>query len=598
MKIAHCIIVEGDNKLESLKRLLKSTEGLADTVHITTNGGEPDGKQTPVKKVEKWCKKMGYDYSHLPWSEDFSAQRNFNFERAPENTDYIIWSDSDDVIIGANRIRKIARLALQQNYDAVFFTYWYAAEFSGKPSLETFIEPEVIQMRERLIRPRKLIWKKRIHETPVPVDENYKYTQIRYSKGNPIAWLHLGAERNMPEEKMKARMVRNRRLLEMELADERKKGDADPRTLLYLMKIYAEETDQELLEKCIEMGKEYLVKSGWDEERATCCRIMANCMGKLGNSEEAKDFLHKAINEYPHDPLLYLHLSRAYFNLKNYSAMRHWLDIGVSMEVNKNSSGFNNILEMKILAAELNMKYYYLGDKRDINKAWKSARLLNRILPNKIHQQAEDQLYDIKRLNDASKNTHQIIKYLEDTKETEKIASLVEVLPKAIKRLPFANRYYQRYKEPKIWKDNEICYFANFGTEYVGKWDGNSLKTGIGGSETAVIRLSEEWTKQGYKVTVYGDPKEPTEVNGVIYLPYHEFNQRDKFNIFIQWRHNHLVNKVSAKKFYIDLHDVWHDAGYHDKISGIDKIFVKSKYHRTLGENTPDSKFSIISNGI
>ncbi|GIW70209.1 MAG: hypothetical protein KatS3mg101_0956 [Patescibacteria group bacterium] len=85
-------------------------------------------------------------------------------------------------------------------------------------------------------------------------------------------------------------MDRNQRLLEMELKEEREKGEADPRTLLYLMKIYAERKDENLWKECIKMGYEYLEKSGWDAERALACSLMARCMGNLGNHLEAREF--------------------------------------------------------------------------------------------------------------------------------------------------------------------------------------------------------------------------------------------------------------------------------------------------------------------
>lgn len=159
-------------------------------------------------------------------------------------------------------------------------------------------------------------------------------------------------------------------------------------------------------------------------------------------------------------------------------------------------------------------------------------------------------------------------------------------------------KLHNRYAKPRVWGEKEICYYASFGHPHFEKWNGNSLKSGIGGSETAVIKLSENWTQMGYKVTVFCDTPNPELINGVIYLPYIMFNPKDKFNIFIQWRHNSLAEKISAKKFLIDLHDIWWEDSYIEKIEGIDKIMVKSKYHRELGKGIIDEKFEIIGNGI
>jgi hypothetical protein len=153
--------------------------------------------------------------------------------------------------------------------------------------------------------------------------------------------------------------------------------------------------------------------------------------------------------------------------------------------------------------------------------------------------------------------------------------------------------------KPRKWEENEICYFANVGTKHFFQWDGNSISKGVGGSETAVIRLAEEWTKAGYRVTVYGDPEKITKINGVTYLPWYHFNKDDEFNIFIQWRNAQLAGKIKCKKFLVDLHDVFSGLDFSpEQIEAIDKFMVKSKWHRKLAPNISDDKFSIVGNGI
>ncbi len=543
---------------------------------------------------------MGYDFSYHRWRDDFSDQRNYNFSRVPPDIDYICWADSDDVIIRADLIPEIAVNAKKNDIDAVFFHYIYGAEFDGPASSETFVREELGQTRERLLRKDSIIWKKRLHESPIPKDgEKFFHSKVDFDEKNPTVWLHLGADRDQPKSAIDNRTARNRKMLELDLADERVNGEADPRTLLYLMKIYAEESaDQEILHKCIDMGKEYLDKSGWDEERAICYKLMATCIGHLGHHDEARDFLMNAIKEFPHDPLLYLHLARAYRNLENWSAMKHWMKIGMSLDLGENRAQMDNILELKVLGAELMLEFYLNGDK-NIRKAWEASKLLNKVNPTKNNKHNEDYLFNRKELDIATEHAHKLLNYYKDIGREDLIAPTMEGLLDEIKELPFMVKLYNRYKEPKIWEKDEICYLANCGGEHFERWGPGSLKVGIGGSETAVIRLSQEWAKIGYKVTVYGDPgKEMGEHDGVAWLPYYAFNPRDKFNFVIQWRANNLAGKISAKKFYVDLHDVWTPYSYMDKLDSIDKIIVKSKYQMSLGEGIPKEKFAIISNGI
>lgn len=597
-KIALCIITEGDEKLKNLQLLYESISPYVDRIYLTANSNK-------VEKTKAWCHELGIEYSYLKWDDDFATQRNFNFSQVGDDIDYIIWADSDDVILGGEYIPRIVQVMEDKGYQSMFFQYWYGVKFDGEPHPKNFKEVELTQMRERIFRKDAIYWKGRIHETPIPVNgEDHKYTKVEYSKKPqpekgkyPIAWLHLGADRDIPKDILKIRMDRNQRILEKQLADERKEGQADPRTLLYLMKIYAESHDAKLLEECISMGDEYMSKSGWDAERAVCTSLMARCMGELGDHKKAAEFLHQAIQEYPHDPLLYLHLARAYYNLKNYRSMRHWMRIGISLDLDEAQTSMNNLLEMKILTSELMLKYY-LESEKDVEKAYDSAKKLYELNPTENNKKNEEYLYDLKELNIASGHIHKYLKYLDDIGEEDKIVQTIEQMPSGMRKLPFANSLYFKYKEPRVWGENEICYFANFGQAHFEKWDDTSLEKGIGGSETAVIRLSQEWAKLGYKVTVFGDPKQIGERDGVTYLPWYMFNKKDKFNIFIQWRSGHLAGKISTKKFYIDLHDVWYEYDYLDRIDHIDKIFVKSEYHKSFGKSLPQDKFVVISNGI
>ncbi len=592
IKIAFCVIVEGDENLANLKRLLTSVRGVFTSYHITCN-------HKPCTKVRKFCLKEGYDFSFLRWDDNFSAQRNFNFNRVPKDTDYICWADSDDVIIRADLIPAIAENAEKQEIDAVFFHYIYGAEFDGEASVETFVREELGQTRERLLKRGTIIWKKRLHESPVPIDgEKFIHTSIKYDEQHPTTWLHLGADRDQPQEAIIKRTARNRRMLEMDLADERRDGEADPRTLLYLMKLYAEEqNNQELLLKCLDMGKEYIEKSGWDEERAVCYKLMATCMGHLGRHGDSRDLLMNAIKEFPYDPLLYLHLARAYRNLENWGAMKHWMKIGMSLDLSESRAQMDNILELKVLGAELMLEFYLHGDK-NIRKAWEASRLLAKVNPTDNNKNNEEYLFNRKELDLATEHAHKLLNYYKDIGREEMIASTIESFIEEIRELPFMITLYNRYKDPKVWRSDEICYLANQG-EHFERWGPSSLEKGIGGSETAVIRLSQEWAKLGYRVTVYGDPgKEMGEHDGMNWLPYYKFNPRDKFNIFIQWRANNLAGKVSAKKFLVDLHDVFYEASFVEKQESIDRLMVKSNYQRSLAPSLPDNKFNIISNGI
>lgn len=600
MKITLCNITKGDEELTKLKRMIASVADFVDYVCITTNGEH--------KKTEKWLKEQGYNHSHLDWNDNFSEQRNFNFSQAPKDTDMIIWLDTDDVLVGSEYLREVVKIAMQKNEDTVYLTYWYGCNFAGVPNVRTLKEVEVHHPRERIIKPGRITWKKRIHETPVE-NPGIKYTYSRLHhlptkphKVFPIAVLHLGADRNIDDESMAERNQRNRRLLELELQDERDAGKPDPRTMIYLQKILAESDIAEDLKEGINLGQEYLQMSGWDEERAICLRGMARCYGKLGDDTKAVSLLMQATHEWPHDPMTYLMIAEGYYNLGLYGKMTHWLDFALSLDPKESTAAMSNIYQMKVLAAELMLKRFMQADK-DVEKALEAAKMLNKENPTPNNQHNVDYLEDLVKLNDACRNVDELVSFLGQNDHTDAVISILENLPEQIKQRPFTGKLWNRYAPPRIWGEKEIAYLANFGGPAIYKWDAGSLNEGIGGSETAVIELSREWAKKGYTVVVYGDPRKPGIVEElgegkVIYEPYWKFNRKDKFNIFIQWRGNSLAGLVSAKKFLVDLHDVWGESDYTNRLQAIDKIMVKSDFHKSFGKSLPDEKFKVVSNGI
>jgi tetratricopeptide (TPR) repeat protein len=591
MIISACVIVKDDSELDNLKRAISSVVKYVDEVVVTANGSEVSG-------IKKYCLQNGFKYYYHKWNDDFSDQRNFCASKIRKDADFYLWFDSDDQIVGAENLRDIAIKAKRANLDSVFFEYWYMCTFDGKPSYENIKKIELTQMRERLLRPGAISWHKRLHETPVPNENiDYKYTQVKY-KDTPIAWLHLGITKETSIEDQVAKTERNKRLLELQLEDERKtKEGADPRTLLYLMKIYAELPDMDLNEKVIQMGEEYLMKSGWDAERAICCTLIAQALGKKGQNEEAKKFLFKSIQEYPYDPILYLHLSRICYNLGQFREMKHWLEIALSLDASDTVSNVTNIGELKNLSTELLMKYYFMGE-RNVKKAYQSSKLLYKESPTKDNRETMEYLKELNDLEEASAEAHKLMLYYETLNNSQGIIDVVKSMPPNMQELPFAWHMFNKHKEPRVWREDEICYYASFGQKHFEQWGPDSLRKGIGGSETAVIQLSKEWVKNGYKVVVYCDcGKEEGEHDGVVYLPYYKFNPRDSFNIFINWRSNHLAGKIKAKKFIVDLHDLF-NADMVKDYDKYDKLFVKSEFHRSLASSVPDRKIEVISNGI
>lgn len=150
----------------------------------------------------------------------------------------------------------------------------------------------------------------------------------------------------------------------------------------------------------------------------------------------------------------------------------------------------------------------------------------------------------------------------------------------------------------KTWAEKSIVYLAGH-TMY--EWSPDSLKTGIGGSETAIINLTREWSKLGYSVTVYGNFGNKAGVyDEANYRHYTEFNKFDAFDTLILWRRVDFLNfSYKANRVWYDVHDVLYKDQFNDQnLKNIHTVFFKSKYQRSLLPQVSEDKFVIIPNGI
>lgn len=168
--------------------------------------------------------------------------------------------------------------------------------------------------------------------------------------------------------------------------------------------------------------------------------------------------------------------------------------------------------------------------------------------------------------------------------------------------------FYDQYSG--IFRKNESCgydvvYFTG-GTSI--KWDPRDLS--LGGSEQAVVHLSQNWVQLGRKVAVYGNfDVVHREVGGVHYYHWAQFNYCAQYQTLILWRmagvHGCLPYPVRAERLFLDLHDNFYlfKVKYSQYVAKIDKIFFKSQYHvqsycQSLKCDLPTDKFVVIPNGI
>lgn len=168
--------------------------------------------------------------------------------------------------------------------------------------------------------------------------------------------------------------------------------------------------------------------------------------------------------------------------------------------------------------------------------------------------------------------------------------------------------YLEKFKKIFLNKKDEINYDIVYMCGAISiTWDPSDGK--LGGSEQAVVNLSENWVKLGKSVIVYGEVPDKI-LNGVIYKPWQQFNFNSQYKNLILWRNYGMVTvcpfNVKADMTFIDLHDNF-TGGNNDILKKYyrhaNKIFVKSNYHKECFLNHIDSNYDqsniiILPNGI
>jgi len=148
----------------------------------------------------------------------------------------------------------------------------------------------------------------------------------------------------------------------------------------------------------------------------------------------------------------------------------------------------------------------------------------------------------------------------------------------------------------------DICYYCGPGSYFniTNPWDPTSQI--IGGSEEAVINLSESLVKRGFNVTVYSTTSREMVINGVKYLKWFKWLPLDKNDVTILWRDPSLTSlTINSKKIFLDLHDALDSSWLFNEKKIVEKkitLMMKSNYHKGLLD--PENLMScvVIPNGI
>ncbi|MGE4574775.1 glycosyltransferase family 4 protein [Parachlamydia sp.] len=137
-------------------------------------------------------------------------------------------------------------------------------------------------------------------------------------------------------------------------------------------------------------------------------------------------------------------------------------------------------------------------------------------------------------------------------------------------------------------------------------WDPDDVKTGICGSEEAIIYLSQKLAELGYKVLVFATPPQNSQHSLPEANPRYvniDFNDYPTLDVAISWRMPNAAQKLKlrARKVYLWPHDTISHTVSNEEINNFDDVLWLSEWQRKqwISVNPGFAKFTkIFGNGI
>ncbi len=569
MKTIGLGIITRNCEYEILDKALNSVASHVDAVYITVADKEP-----PADEIIKVVEKYGANLSYFKWVNNFAKARNFNMSQCKE--DWYTWMDTDDTIEGAENFRSAVN-GFASNIAFGLATYNYAFYPSGMVATK--------HPKERFIRnDGTFTWKGYLHENCVPE------SQLDGTHVDSIIWNHHTDDaRSMESAK------RNIKIIEQEITDQLEVGKPDPRTVFNLGMAYASIAQRTMAKEdwlqAIRAFHKYLEVGGWDEHAYMAWKFIGFGQQSIDRPEQALDSYFEALKICPQYSDAYAAIGSAYDRLNHLDKAEIWYKLALT---EGKDNAYAHDVGMATLTPLTSLARIY-ALKGKIDEAEKYAKTALEITGS--DPQIEGILEEIQSIREKTKFADGVVAKLKkmSKEEAQEYWSSLGEIEKAYPSIV-------NWRRGQDWgmksSGKDIVIFTGQSWE---EWNPDSAKTGIGGSEEAVINMAKEFKNQGWNVSVYGTHgPEPKEYDGVWYRPWWSLSIKEACDIFIAWRDPGIFElEINSPKKYLWLHDTNDPASLTERrVKNITKIITLSEWHRNLYPLIPDSKMLVSRNGI
>lgn len=571
MKIALAMIVKGSpDEAEVLGRCLLNMNGYVDGIFITATY-KKSVKET--EEVVAMAEKFGATVSTFEWQYDFSKARNFNFSQVPKTFDYIMWSDADDMWRGLEDLKPTIKA--HPHIDG--FAFWYLYDW------DEFKKPVVVHKKTMIVKNDDSVhWVGAIHEDLEP-DRQYEVFLIE-----GIDRLHLTTKERFGEAAKRNVEISKR------------EADAKPEDPRSYWNLANSQFGIANYQASIESFEKFLEMSESEEEKYLAYCRLADIQKSLGNSSSAIRNLQIAIGIQPALSDAYFQLGALYYGINDFDKSEEYLLRGLVLPPAISKMIVFNPRDYDYNPMMLLAKVYYQKSRPDLMLPLLEGCL--KIYPKDEHlkQMVKDGREEKEKLRDAL----EAVERLRKVRGKEKLRAELDKLPLEVRSHPSVVMLRNKNFVKLVSAGNDLVIYCG---NTAAQWNPELFKKkGFGGSEEAVIHMASELARLGWNVTVYnncGHTPVYMKYGGgweVTYRPFWEWNYRDKQDVVILWRWaKPLDADINAPKVFLDLHDVIQTGEFTEKrLQRLSKVFVKSKFHRSLFPNVPDNKIAVIPNGM
>jgi glycosyltransferase involved in cell wall biosynthesis/tetratricopeptide (TPR) repeat protein len=567
--VSLCMIVKDD--VERLAHAVASARPHVAEVCIVSNATSESSVEAARALADRFAVRLDVNFEDGNIA-DFGKARNASFALA--TCDAALWIDSDDILVGGERLAEV--LATMAKPVPMFYELPYEYEHDDKGRVKC------LQPRERLFRPVSAFrWENRVHEV-------CKSREARVLKGETDA---VRVVHTRTDKESAASTRRNIRILKGE-TEER---PDDPRVRFYLAMAYF---DAQLFDEARAHFEAYLAMGdGNEEQHAVAAMRMTALYQERGDLEGAFVWAMRALSEREWAEC-YFGLARVHNTMaeqggpterRHWERAAHFARVGLSLPETRSSMWVNPLDRAFYAHGTLNVALAKIGD---VKGALASATTALHAIPDDKAMRANALLYEAEL---ARRATEESAAALERVRAKAVEMSSAGVIGRAVLR---AVQQGTGAAASRPEGSLDVVFACGDGPEV---WSPKTAeRNGVGGSETAVIEMSKRLAAKGHRVRVFTNCGHDSYEDGVEWLTTERIERAEPCDILVAWRIAPALEVLRSRVRWLWVHDVMPGAADAWNIHIAERVLALSEWHagHMADNGIPREKIWRTRNGI